>query len=130
MLNVGWGLWCLRPLSFPTIFQLNIVGVNFIGGGNRSTEKKLTCRKSVTNLSHNFVSCTLRLSGILTHNVSGDSHWLHRYCKSNYHKITTTTAPISNIHLLSVIKKYQKGFEDFSSKCRRDCTYKFLHEIL
>jgi len=28
-------------------------------------------------LSHNVVSCTPRLSGIRTHNVNGDGHWLH-----------------------------------------------------
>jgi hypothetical protein len=29
-------------------------------------------------LSHNTVSSTPRLSGIQTHNVGGDKHWLHR----------------------------------------------------
>jgi len=29
-------------------------------------------------VSHNFVSSTPRLSGVQTHNVSGDVHWLHR----------------------------------------------------
>ena len=28
-------------------------------------------------LSHNVVSSTPRLSGIRTHHISGDSHWLH-----------------------------------------------------
>jgi hypothetical protein len=41
-----------------------IVAVSFIGGGNRW--KPETCCKSLTNLS-----------GIRTHNVNGDGHWLH-----------------------------------------------------
>jgi len=44
MLSIGLGLvlWCLTLLS--TIFQLYLVAVSFIGGGNWSTRKKLpTC---------------------------------------------------------------------------------------
>jgi len=42
---IGW--WCLMPL--PTIFQL-YRAVSFIGGGNRSTQKKPPiCRKWMTN---------------------------------------------------------------------------------
>ena len=47
-------------MPLVTIFQL-YRGGHFIGGRNRSTQRKsLTCRKSLTNLSHNVVLSTTR----------------------------------------------------------------------
>ena len=46
----GLGLWCLTPLS--TIFLL-YCSSQFIGGGNRSAQRKPSiCRKSLTNFYH------------------------------------------------------------------------------
>jgi hypothetical protein len=59
-----YGLWCHLKQYFSYI-----VTVSFLGGGNRSTQ-----RKPPTKLSHNVVSSTTRLSGIRTHNISGDRH--------------------------------------------------------
>ena len=44
----GLGLWCLMPLS--TIFHLYyIVAVSFIGGGNRSTQRKPLMTSEIEN---------------------------------------------------------------------------------
>ena len=73
ILSVMYGLWCLMPLS--TILQFNIVAVSFIGGGNRSTWRKLlTCSKSAKTLSLNLCQVHLAMIGIQTHNLSGDKH--------------------------------------------------------
>ena len=71
------------------------MAVSFIGGGNRSTRRKpSTCRSHWQTLSHNVVSCTPRLNGIRTQTlVVIYTDWIGS-CKSNYHTITNTTAPI------------------------------------
>jgi len=75
------------PLS--TIFQLYCGSQLYsnIGGGNRSTRRKSqTGRNSLTNFYHiNVVSTAHYLSGVHTHSVNGNRHWLHRW--SNYHAI-------------------------------------------
>jgi hypothetical protein len=92
--DIGWiiyhhicinnGLWCLTALS--TIFQL-------YRGGQFYWWRKPEKTTDWQTLSHSVVSSSPRLSGIQTHNVSGDRHWfqIKGSCKSNYHTITTTT---------------------------------------
>ena len=83
-----FGLWCLS--DFQQYFSY-IVAVSFIGGGNQSTRRKpLTCRKSLTNLSHNDVH--LSLIEIQTSVVIGTD--CIGSCKSNYRTITAMTAPL------------------------------------
>ena len=67
---------------------------SFTGGGIRRTWRKPpTCRKSVTNLSHNVVSNTHpRARFELTTLVVIGTDCIGSYI-SNYHSITTTTVP-------------------------------------
>ena len=74
---MAWFGFPMLNATFNNISVRCIVAVSFIGGGNqRPRRKPPTCRKSLTNLSHNVVHFTL--IGIRTHNVNGDMHCLHR----------------------------------------------------
>ena len=70
-----------------TFNNISSVAVSFIGGGNQCTQRNpLTCRKLLTMLHQ----VHLAMSGIqLTTLVV-----ITTDCKSNYHMITTTTAPL------------------------------------
>ena len=73
-----FGLWFLTPLS--TIFQL-YCGGQFCCQWKKtgvSGENHWPAASHWQTLSHNVISSTPPLSGIQTHNVSGDRHWLHR----------------------------------------------------
>ena len=90
---VLFGLWCLAPLS--TKYFSYIVAVTFIGWGNRSTQRKpSTCHKSMTNFT---TYCCIQYTSpwikfeLTTLVVIGTDCTSN--CKSNYHMITTMTAP-------------------------------------
>jgi len=65
LMRIGLWLWCVTPLS--TIFQLYIVAVSFIGGGNRSIRRKpQTSRKLTDKLYPLLIGSTC----IMNHDVS------------------------------------------------------------
>jgi hypothetical protein len=73
---VWFGLWCLVPLS--TTFQLFWQSVLLVGETRVPGENHWPVASHWQTLSHNVILSTPRLSGIWTHSVSGDKHWLHR----------------------------------------------------
>jgi hypothetical protein len=90
--------WCLMPLS--TIFEL--YRGSFIGGGNRRTRRKPpTCHKSLTNFNHIMLYTSPWSRFELTTSVMIGTDCIGS-CKSNYHTIMATTAPLFSVYTFSL----------------------------
>ena len=99
VVNSKWtGYVIVRVMVFNAAFD----NISIIDGGKFYWWRKPEYPEKTTHLSqvtdklyHNVASSTPRLSGVRTHDISGDRHWLHRLDsnKSNSHTITTTAFP-------------------------------------
>ena len=124
IVKLFWMVW-FRLMMFNTTFiNISVISLHSVllveeTRVPRENHRLVACHWQT--LSHNVVSSTPGLSGIQTHNVSDDKHYHIMFywtgfkfttlvvigtdctgsCKSNYHMVTTTTAP--NLFLMPLL---------------------------
>jgi hypothetical protein len=88
--------------TFNNISVISWRSVLLVEETGRPWEKHRPVESHWQTLSHNVVH--IALIEIWTHNISGDTHWLH--CKSNYHTVFVCPFVLLSFFLLLVIVLY------------------------
>ena len=112
-------------MSLSTIFQIHIVVVDFIGGGNQSTWRKpSTCRKSDTGKRYHIMFYRVHRAALELTNLVVIGTDCIGSNKSNYHTITTAPQTIVESGFLSE-KQRQSAIYIYiaSSNCCLVCQF-------